>query len=526
MANAEQNVLGPAALMIGARVLSLGMGIITIPFLNNSLGSIAFAGWALLLAMAVGFSLLDCGAKNIIPQFLAEPASTGQWRQARAILGLVWVILTCVYSVGLAVIYCVSRPLSAWLQLPDTVLLSPQEAICVVFMAVALKAFLETGTRTLNAARQFKVVALVAVLQPLVSNLAAIITAWTSKRLDLTLLAYWSAQLTLLAILFFACRRQCLPHFDAATFSVVQIREMAVYGLKSQFDQLAQFINFQFDKFIIAGLGGLWTVAPYEVANRAALALRSIPASGVETQLPTAVILHMDRIATLRWYLDSTRITAYAVCVFMLAPLAVAPAFLYAWTGELGYYGRWIFLALITGAMVSVLTLPASILAQASGRVDISAKSAATSILINVPLSLLLVLNWGAVGAAVGTGIAIVLSSLQLFRSVHSHFGWRMAATLRAMAGLWPPMLVCGCFGALTYWVFFEWFATVDAGVRYARATRLVPGLAALLMFGLCICSMFVVELLRGAFTPDESTWLTRVVPFKWFARLAARGDT
>ena len=516
--------MGPAALMVGARVASMLMGILTIPFLIHYLGSTGFAAWALLLALGAGFSLLDLGANNIIVRFLAEPIAAGRWHKVRTTLGLVWVMLAAMYSVGLVVIFHLSSQLSVWLRLPATALLSPREAVCAVFVAVALKAFLETGTRTLFAARQFRAVALMALLQPLFSNLAAIITAAVSNRLDLTLLAYWSVQLTILAILCFVFRRQCQPLLDMATFSFVQMREMAAYGLKSQLDQWAQFINFQFDKFIIAGWVGLWAVAPYEVANRSVLALRSIPASGLETTLPGAVLLHADRAAALRWYLASSRITLYAVCMFMLAPLAVAPVFLYAWTGELGYVGRWVFLALIVGAMAGVLTLPAAILAQALGRADLPARSAALSILLNLPLSLLLVLNWGLAGAAVGTGIALLLSALQLFRSVHAHFGWRVAATLQVVMRLWPPVVVCVCFGALTYWIFNEWFATVEASVRYARPTRVGPGLLALLMYGLCVGSMFFVELARGAFTPEERGWLTRVIPFKWFARLAGRG--
>ena len=522
----SRDLLGPAALMVGARVASMAMGILTIPFLIHYLGSTGFAAWALLLALAAGFSLLDIGALNIVVRFLAEPAAAHRWHQARATLGLVWIMLAAMYMVGLIVILAVSGPLSVWLRLPDTALVSPREAVCAVFVAVALKAFFETGTRALYAARQFRVVALMALLQSMLSNLAAIITAWESKRLDLTLLAYWSVQLTVLAVLCFLFRRQCLPHLSMAAFNFGQMREMAAYGLRSQLDQWAQFINFQFDKLIIAGWVGLWAVAPYEVANRSALALRSVPASGLETTLPGAVLVQADRTAALRWYFASTRMTVYAVCVFMLAPLAIAPVFLYAWTGELGYVGRWVFLALIVGAAAGVLTLPAAILAQASGRADFPARSAALSILFNVPLSLALVLQWGLAGAAIGTGIALMLSSLHLLRAVHAHFGWRITATLRTMLHLWPPIVVCVCFGALSYWMFSEWITTVEASVRYARATRIGPGLLALLMYGLCLASLLFVELARGAFTQEERSWLTRAVPFKWFARLARRSGS
>ena len=222
-------------------------------------------------------------------------------------------------------------------------------------------------------------------------------------------------------------------------------------------------------------------------------------------------------------FLASSRLTVYAVCVLMLAPVAIAPVFLYAWTGEMGYLGRWVFLALIVGAMAGMLSLPAAILAKASGRADLPATSAALSILLNIPLSLALVLKWGLAGAALGTSVALVLSAARLVRSVHAHFGWRVSASLRVMGALWPPILVCICCGAMTYWAFDAWFASVEPGVRFARATRVGPGLVALLLYALCVGCMFLVELIRGAFTPEERGWLTRAIPFKWFSRLAGR---
>ncbi len=522
-AEGVRGMLAPAALMAGARLASMLMGIITIPFLIHYLGSTGFAAWALLLALGTGFSLLDLGAKNIIVRFVAEPAAAGRWHQVRDTLGLVSITLAAAYLSGMAAIFPLSGPLAAWLRLPDTPWFTARELVWVVFLAIALKAFLETATRTLYAARQFRVVAFMALIQPFFSNLAAIITAWGSSRLDLTLCAYLLVQLILLAALCFAFRLQCLPRLSPATLSFTKLREMVVFGLRSQLDQWAQFINFQFDKFIIAGLVGLWAVAPYEVANRCVLALRSVPASGLETTLPSAVLLQADHPAALRWYAASTRITIYAMCIFMLAPLAVAPVFLYAWTGELGYAGRWAFFALIVGAMASVLTMPAAIMSQALGRADLPARSAALSMLLNVPLTLVLVFKWGLAGAAIGTGLALVLSSVSLFRSVHAHFGWRIATTLGAMARLWPPVVVCVAFGALTYWIFGEWIANVDAGVRFARATRIGPGLVVLLMYGLCIASMLFVELARGAFTKEERNFLQGAIPFKWFTKFLKR---
>ena len=225
-------LLGPAALMVGARLISMAMGIIAIPFLIRYLGGIGFAAWALLLALAAGFSLLDLGAPAIIVRYLATPAASGHWQRARSTLGAVWILLGLSYGAGLLVTLWVAEPLSAWLRLPGTALFAAREAVCIVFVASMLRAFLGTGTYTLYAARQFAVTARIAVLQPLLANLAAILTAWGSGRLDLTLLAYWVVQLGVLGVNFVALRERCWPRFDTAARSPPRLREMCAYGLK------------------------------------------------------------------------------------------------------------------------------------------------------------------------------------------------------------------------------------------------------------------------------------------------------
>jgi len=60
-------------------------------------------------------------------------------------------------------------------------------------------------------------------------------------------------------------------------------------------------------------------------------------------------------------------LSAYGTLVFFAAPLAIAPGFLYAWVGEMGYVSRWTFVALGLGVSANLFALPLATLAQASG---------------------------------------------------------------------------------------------------------------------------------------------------------------
>jgi O-antigen/teichoic acid export membrane protein len=505
-----------AGLMVGGRLVNMVVGLLMIPVLILNLGGTGFAAWAILLALAAGFSLLEIGMGPTMVRFLAlSTGSAGAVGDASRLFGRMWQLLAMTFGVGAVALVAAAQPLANWLGLPATPLFSAADAIGWVYAAVAARALLQSGTLCLFATHRFAAASAVSLLQPLCSNVAGMLAAWQTHRLDIALIAYWLVQLTVLGVTFYLNRRLCMPRFGAATSATPGLRELGYYGVTNQVEGWAQFINFQFDKFIVAGLLGLWAVAPYEVANRAVAALRSIPASSAETFLPMAVARHHDRAQAWQWYLTGTRIAIYGVCIFMLAPLAVAPVFLYAWAGDIGYVGRWAFVALCIGAMASVLALPAATMAQASGHPELQARAAAITILLNVPLSLSLVYRWGLVGASIGTAIAMLSGAALLVLAVHRHMARPVNATLRLLASFWPPLLVCAAWGVLTYSVFYDWFQGLEAATRFSRHMRMYPGLLAGVVYGLCLGTVLWVEVRRGAFTAPERAFVARLVPFK-----------
>lgn len=486
--------------MIGARVINLAIGLIAIPVLIRYLGGGGFAAWALLLALGAGFSILEMGMPTAIVRFLAVPTPAGPSDAARTLVFRAWLLLALSFLLGTLAVALLGERVAAWLGLPDSQLLTARQAILCVFGFVAARAFLQTGALVMLARGRFVAASAVSLLQPLSANFAAMVVAWQWRRLDLALIAYWTAQCAVLAVALFVEGRAALPKLGREPFNWKKLVELWSFGLASQMEAWAHFVNFQFDKFLVAGWVGLWGVAPYEVANRAVAALRSLPASGAESFLPMAAARHADRDAAWGWYLSSTHLVAYGVIVFMLAPLAVSPVFLYAWTGEMGYLGRWVFVVLCIGAMASVLALPAATLMQAAGRADVPGRAALLAVFINAVLSLLLIGQWGMVGAAAGTALAMVAAAGRLGYITHRHFDRPVGPTLRMLASLWMPILMCLTWGVLTYALFTLWFGALAPAERYSRETRLLPALVALGGYATLILCIAGVEFLRGRF--------------------------
>jgi O-antigen/teichoic acid export membrane protein len=262
-------------------------------------------------------------------------------------------------------------------------------------------------------------------------------------------MSYWSAQVLVLLFAWQWSKRELAWHLRFNLVHFESLKSMMQHGFNLQFNELMYFVHFQFDKMIIAGFAGLTEVAHYEVASRAGQALRSLPFTAITTFLPTAT----EKLAKGEdiWpsYIEMTRAASLAAVMLLLLPLAVSPIFLFAWVGQIGYHGRWVFMLLAIGISISILAMPVSNFIQAMGRTVVDAKFAIISVTINVVLSLLLIQIWGKEGAAAGTGLAMLITGFAYMNNFHNMNGRRLMDTIDYLVKmLWPALLVCLiCFG-------------------------------------------------------------------------------
>jgi O-antigen/teichoic acid export membrane protein len=501
----------PAAWLVAARLANGAVGLVVIPIFIHFLGAEGFASWALLLATGATFTLLEFGMAPTYVKFAAPLIQRRAWREADAVLVLAALILSAVFALASIPVFALSQRIASLLQLRDLDILDAGHLLEVVFLGVWLRSVLQLGGGALGAARRFRAQALFAFLQSFLANASAAAVAIATRRLELALAAFWGAQVLVSAAALLAARSlRGQAKTNESTGAPVDWRSMLGHGLKVQVCDWAQLVSFQFDKFLIATVTGLSAVAPYEVANRSAMALRSLPSSGLDSFLPSAAIEHATPEEAWVRYRAVTRLAGAAVSVFMLAPLALMPVFLYAWTGQMGYASRGAFAALLLGFAVNVLTLPAAAMVQAAGRADLQARAAVLTLLLNVPLSVVLLLRWGMAGAALGTAIAMVAGAAMLFTSMHRIYARSPATTLRLLAGFWPVLPVCLLFLAVSWIPFEAWLAGIDPAVRFAWQTRLVPALACALAYPACVAALLAWLVRNGTLSPGDFTALRR----------------
>ena len=506
MSREAPSFAAPAGLFIGARLANMVVGLAMIPLLIHFLGGIGFATWAMLLSCSVVFTELQLGIPTALMREVAvrpgHAAAAGLWSSAVVLLIVIYLVLLPLVALG-------ALPLGEWLRLPPVGHLHAGVAILGVYLAVALRAVMLTGSYSLLAAFRFHHVAGIAMAQALVSNTLATVAAGLTGSLGTTLVTFWLAQVAVVAAAYVFAQGHLgwRPRFQLCDRG--HMRNLVAYGVKIQVGEWAQTINFQADKFIIARLLGLWPAALYEVANRSIVALRSIPASGMTTFLPIAA----QQTATGGDMSGASRrmISAalFGVLVLFAAPLAIAPVFLYAWVGEMGYVSRHVFTCLAVGTAANLLARPVATLAQAAGHAEIPARAAIVSIVVNVPLSLALVRVWGVEGAALGSSVAMVIGATVLLYQARARMGSEM---LEGVSGVlrrhWPLAAVCLLWSVAVHHGFRNWFLETPIAVRYTVGLRLHAGLAAVALYGACLLALAVVKVKVIGLEAHERAWL------------------
>ncbi len=466
------NVSSAAALMI-ARAFAMGLGLVGIPILLVSLRDAQFAAWAVLTGGSLVFYCLEMAMPTTLVRFLARPAAQGSEADVHLHTNALAVVAGS-YAVGMVAVVALARPAAAWLRLPSTPLFSAAALIVLVCAATALTSLFKLGLSGLDAQGRFHLVALLGIVQSGTANLATWLAAVKWRRLDLVVIAYWGVQLVVVALASVAARRLTSWSLRLTELRPATMVALLRHGFFLQFSTLVYLAHFQLDKSLISAFSGLSEVARYEVGARPAQALRNLPGGALRIFLPTVAQRELHGARDL--YLRLSEATGYGVLVFLLLPLTIAQFFLFAWAGQVGYHGRWVFVWIGVALSVDLMMAPVSSFIQALGRTDLEATMVFRGLVVHLGLAALLVGRFGKNGAAAACALGMLFAHASYLRRFHRLMEWRLSETLRQMGREFGPgLLVCvAAFAAATIlkpWVLVSrWYMAGGTLLLYGSA--------------------------------------------------------
>jgi O-antigen/teichoic acid export membrane protein len=192
------------------------------------------------------------------------------------------------------------------------------------------------------------------------------------------------------------------------------VKEVLAFSVKNQVGWLAELVNFQTDKVIIALLVDVRAAAIYEIASRVVLAVRSVAVLTVSAMIPTAAarIVEEGREVVGEMYRRYTlRSCAIAFPLYTLVSVT-APFLLIAWLKTSPGDAALLVPFLTLAYLVDMTTGVGSTISIGAGRPGLPSGNALLVAAANVAFTLALAPPFGLWGVVAGTFLAVTIGAL------------------------------------------------------------------------------------------------------------------
>ena len=405
------NVLG--------RSWSFLVSLLLTPYILSHLNVGDFGAWVLFTIFTYSFSLLDLGLGSSFVKYISEYHTHEDYDRVSKVIfsGLAFYSL---FGVLLTIVgLLIEQPLLQLFRIANAshvyflVLLT-----CAITNIGAMFLSVFKGIQRMDKSNSIEIrMSVVTVLGTIIFLEAGL------GMFGLALNALVNAVLALILTVFTV--KRVVPKVSLGwNFDAKLLREMFAYGAKISVSRVGGLICFQADKLIVSRVLGLAAVSFYEVSSRLTSFMRAVPLVMLSALIPATSELgaRNDREKILRTYLLVSKYVAM-VTVAMVAFLVLeAGSVVRLWLGKTFDQSAFLVQILAIGYGVNVLGGAASQTGAGVGRPEFDMRSTILLSIVNPVMSLLLVQEFGAPGAAAGTSLALIVAAIYLLVTFHRNY--------------------------------------------------------------------------------------------------------
>lgn len=396
------------------------VGVLVVPILLQSLGPDRFGLYALSQAVVGYAGVLNMGVGRGVARMVADRRAGGAPAAAESIVSTSLLLLGG-FS-GLLVAVCVPAAEFA-IRIMNVPAALHAEGVLLLRAVVAAYALSTlagpfhgalTGVHKIDASKRIELVSL---LSGSAMSVGAVLAGFGLSGVAMATIISAAAGLAMVTWRVMRLKEMTLAHLR---FDRDDALALWRYGWRSQVMWLAGMVNRSVDKVYLGAFGTLTGVSAYEVGDRASFSLVYLANSLAGPLLPvmTEHLSSGNLVRARRAYRSATM--AFTTMAVALAAVAVALSerILAAWLGEVPSSAPSILAILAIGYGLSVSASASSVTARSLETPSMATRAAALYAVVNVVLSLLGVLVWGAIGAATGSAISAIGFSVW--------FSWRV----------------------------------------------------------------------------------------------------
>lgn len=398
-------------------IAPLIVALYAIPILIEGMGSERFGLLAVIWVGVGYFSLFDFGLGRALTKLISERLGSGQISDLGS---LIWTALVVLFAVSLVGSFLIAtcNPILVERLLDINHTLNDEARIAFYLLAVGIPVVvLTTGfIGVLEAHQQFKVIAKIRMPLGIFTYLGPLLT------MQFTPSVGWATGILLfgrMVAAIFYYRAACNAEHSLAKFirpKRLFIKPLTSFGGWITVTNIIGPLMTYMDRFFIGAITGLsavtYYVTPYEILVRLQMVSQAI-VGVIFPAVSSAYASNMERFNAL--YVQGSKVLYWLMLPLLSGVILFGPEALEFWLGsEFHEISVPILYWLSIGWMVNIIAQPASVILQATGRPDLTAKAHMVEFVFYSIGLVLLLTNFGIVGAAMAWVIRVVMDTLAL----------------------------------------------------------------------------------------------------------------
>jgi O-antigen/teichoic acid export membrane protein len=405
-----------------SRVCSVIVGLFLTPYVVHHLGLEQFGVWAIIGVVTGYFGLLDLGIGASFVKYISEFYARKDFEEINQVInaGFIFYAALAVVIVLLAVVFV--DPLMAFFKIPAYLRADTRFVFIIGIILFAVSGVLSPFNAVLSGLQRMDIYNKIAIGISLINVIGTVVVLEHGYGLR-GLILNNAVIFLLAAFCYIIADFRILPElkFDPLGFSRDIFKKMFSFGWKLQIARLSSMISMHIDKIIINYFLSLGMVTFYQLASSIIETLKSILLLLPSALLPafSEIDARGERGVLLDGYYRGTRYMGIIVIPVIIFVMVCAPQIMMVWMGP-GYdKSAWIIRVLGVGWGIAVLSALRSPMVQALVKPEIEMEAGLAAMIFNIPLSIMFIIKFGFLGAALGTSFSLLISVLYGYVRLH-----------------------------------------------------------------------------------------------------------
>jgi len=457
------NRFSGAALGYAQIVIKIGIALIFTPILIRSLGQEGYGLFSIVGSMAAYLYLLDFGLNDGVIRFLVRyESSTGERDRFLAqMLGLYIVLGLAVLVLGLG-LHAMAEPLFA-ATIGQLEILLLQDMFLALLAGAVIVIALNPVTALIAASERFVFLRILEIVASIVSTALIVILLAQGFGALMVVIVMACSSVGQVAIRIVYARRYLHMRLRWSLPGAGDIRPVAAYSAPIFVAMLVELIYWKLDNLIIGALAGAAMVAVYAIGVMFNKYFMSF-ATAISRVMTPEIIRQIDREGgpehLMELMIRISRLQALLLLLVLSGLFLFGQRFIALWLGSEYAVSYYVMLVVLVPYALELTGNARNILLQVRGLYWYRIAIIAAMALLNIPLTIILLNHYGVIGAAVSTGMCILVSYALVALLLQVKL---QLAMVRYLAGVWGRILP-GCAISLAAGLGIEWVTPAGWG--------------------------------------------------------------